>query len=85
MEGALPGQEREGECCLGVSSMTPVSHHHEAVLTALREHVVSYLTLLQGGHLGEPRIEHLQNAGILHMWLEDVGEIREYKEGEKHP
>jgi hypothetical protein len=56
--------------------MIPINKLHASDLRNLRAAVIAYLGDLQGGKIGTPTIESLQNAGILHQWLEDLGEVQ---------
>lgn len=58
-----------------MSTSPSISLSHFDCLIALRKEITSYLEALQGGKLGTPTVPSLSNAGILHQWLEDLGEI----------
>lgn len=43
----------------------------QEALKNVKEAIQNYLMALQGGKLGEPSIEDLNSAGILHRFLEE--------------
>lgn len=53
----------------------PINQTHYGALVMLQNHARVYLEWLQGGKFGPPTLEHLENAGALHAWLENLGQI----------